>query len=574
MQKSLYILLSLFTAFSVLAGEEVKGVFAPFFNLYVNAPLTEQDAIGLSTGKVPRCPVFQVRPDKNHTVNISKSGGGKRPQRTPALLEAVLTADKAGKIHIGAGADWWFECFVNGQCVFKTTANGNNMSPVRIDNFIFEIPVRKGANKIVLLVHSGSGGWKAALGIPDEATKKAYRQDQYPRRNPYLTHAAPGKVTLNFFTPAPAVAFADCRVRGTGKWRRVYELFGGQARNDRTKHTIELSGLKPDTDYEYRTGRWNDPAGKDVTFSPVYTFRSFTDKAVDFSVFYLSDTQFFARKRIQLLKKYLDNCKAAEADFLIHGGDISDQFDEAETHFMDSFINVLTAKRNQSKPFVILRGNHEYRGTESSKFIRFFGGCEEKSYFMFRQGNTCFIVLDTGEDHPRQPNPLYARTFSDELLKEQRNWLAKAVEQPMFRKATFRVVLTHSPGNQPFMEERIRKMTDGILSGNKVSAPIHLWLCAHTHRYSRSIKRGSNAVRAVSARSAIRVSPAFQNSILLINDGPGHGDNSDASCMLLLFRKDEIEIRAMTPDGKVFDHFSIYPDGTLKEHSSSLALIE
>lgn len=564
--KKLFVFLLAAVCFSVVcAAGNVKGKLSSKFDLYVNAPLTEADAIALSLGKKPAAKRIEITPGQDGLVNIARSGAVyKNRNRTPALLEATLIAENDGKIQIGAGADWWFACYVNGKMVFSTMAAGNGIPCISKDNHPILIDVKKGENKVVLLVHSGSGGWSAAMGLLnlDEVEKISV---------PYLTHADAGSVTVNFLTSEKVVSFVDYRIKGEQKWLRTYELFGGQTRIDTDKHTIRLTGLKNDTVYEYRPGIQEIPNRPKEDHGNVYTFRSFSDEPVEFSLFYTSDTQFPYMRRMELLREFRKNCGADKADLIVHGGDVDTGYDNAKWVYWDSYIKVLAEKQTRSIPLAVVRGNHEYRGMQSIEYFRYFGGVRQKSYYMFRQGNVCFIMLDGGEDKPRYAKDiLLARTFDAGLMTEQREWLEKEViPSKAFQTAKFRVILTHSPGHERYSRNALKVMTDGLFTGKNPAHKIHLWLTAHTHIYTRNTVPGGNKLMGVTKR-VVRNVPAYDNSIVVINDGPGGGDNCNVSGLNLQFRENGIEVKAMFHSGKVFDHFTVLPDGTLKEHKTAL----
>ena len=551
-------------AFFAFAGEFVSGRMSTEFTIYLNADFTRQDVIDLSLGKkITKGDCRRVKPDAETGLVDFIANGGKfksgGSQKT-ALLLGEFIADTDGDAVFGGGADWFWECFINGRNFVNTFKAGNGKKPVSMSNFPFVATVKKGKNLIALRVKSGSAGWSAALG----ALKDTVPAKLCLNRRTYLTHASAGTVTVNFFTVMPAGAFVEYRPAGTSEWQRNYETVGGQVRNDSDKHTVKLNDLRHNTLYEYRTGYIQKDCQE--RYNEIRTFRSFTDQPLEFKIFYTSDTQYPPSQRIQWLKNYIEKAGAAKADIFFHGGDIDSLFFEADPIYLDSFINVLTAKRTQDQIIAVSRGNHEYRGEESGRFFRYFGGPENKSYFMFRQGNVCFIVLDSGEDKPRiARNPLYFRTFDQELMHEQRKWLETAVKHPDFQTAKFRVVLIHSPMHEPYMAKSSKILTDGLLTGDKAKYKIDLWVCGHTHRYARSITPGKPELHCMDERaSAVKKSPFITNGVLLVNDGPG-GNDGNGSGILLHFRENEIEIKAMSQTGKVFEHFLIGAGGVLKD---------
>jgi len=85
-------------------------------------------------------------------------------EKTPAVLFNEFTAPEDGTMQIGCSADYWFEFLVNGKCVYDTLLTGNRVTPTRPADHVFNFPVRKGKNLIVVKVLSGSKGWKFICG--------------------------------------------------------------------------------------------------------------------------------------------------------------------------------------------------------------------------------------------------------------------------------------------------------------------------------------------------------------------------------------------------------------------------
>ncbi|WP_176012381.1 metallophosphoesterase [Victivallis sp. Marseille-Q1083] len=562
---------------SLCSAAATVGKLAPGFKLYVNGEISREDAAALAKDPAHAMAVAPrtVSADDNGLVEIVANGGEFKLQtQNPAILTATLTAEEDGEVYLGVGANWTFECYVNEQMVYSTLWDGNRTREFAADNHIFPVRVHKGVNHIAIYLLSGwqGGGWCVALDSFEPTPELQERFQPEVTHQPWITHAGIGTVTVNFPTANPIVAFVDYREKGTQEWQRAYELLGGQARDDRAEHTIPLNGLKDDTVYEYRPVLVPQPFTGRECPGPVHTFRTFSPAKKNFKVFFTSDTQMPPDRRVALLEDFLKNCGAATADLFVHGGDVDNIFDVSEPLFLDSFVDVLTADREMSQPLVALRGNHEYRGDRSGDYFGYFGGPDHRSYYAFRHGNTCFIVLDSGEDKPRWATMRwYARTYDAPLMAEQRAWLEKVVGSELFQEATFRVVLAHSPGyGESYMAKSIETIADGILTGDAPAHRIHLWLCGHTHRYSRSTGNGNS--QRVFDRGAVLPYPETLPYVVLVNDGPGGGAGPDFSAVLLEFNDDRIEIRSMERDGKVFDHFSIRPDGSVTEHETSLQL--
>ncbi len=424
--------------------------------------------------------------------------------------------------------------------------------------------------QIGLLLRTGRVGqiWYDDIEIKKLATVPAPKT----AGEPYLTHPDIGRVTVNFIADQPMAAAVDYRESGTQKWMRVYDLLGGQARNDKKEHHILLTGLKPGQKYEYRTVLLPVPELQMEFYSNIKNFISVPDKVADFTLFYTSDTQTSILNRISVLRDFIKNCQARQIPLIVHGGDITSYYDKATPAvFLDSFVNVFTEKNSFSPYFVTVRGNHEYRGIASGDYFKYLGGGTEKSYYSFSYGHACFIVLDVGETTSRIPHLLhYARNYEGKMLEEQREFLKKVVASKEFQKAKFKIVLAHAPyiKEEKHMMRSIDKIAKGILYDTATPAKIHLWLAGHTHSYSRPIGLKSKKQKVFSNAKPVTYGTDLP-FVSLINDGPGCG-GPDFSAIKLDFSANSILVSAMDRTGKVFDSFSISTDGSIQEISSTL----
>ena len=549
---------------SALAAPAV--LIDPHCRLYFNGEATREDAIALSLNPnhamamTPR--EVQLRPGA--MLDLMALGGKfALPEKNPSIVSGQLLATEDGICSLSIGGDWWYDVYINGELAFTTPDQGNGKSAAE-DNYTFPAKVRKGENHFSVYLLSGRGAWLLAGPV---VAREAAALDF--RHQPYLTHASAGKVFVHFFATVPSVGYVDYREAGTEAWNRAIELQGGLSRNDRTRHRILLSGLKEDTLYEYRPVLTLRPETGEELAGPVRTFRSFTAAEKPFTLFYTSDTQMGMRTTRAQLEDYMTVCGGDQADLFVHGGDLDNSMDFEDEIFVESFPMVIGANRSQDIPLVLVRGNHEYRGSKTGALFDFFGSPEEKSYYGFRQGNTCFIVLDSGEDKPRIPDHwAYARTYDRPLMHEQRHWLEEYVTTDEFRTAKFHVVLCHSPGmGEKYMQESMAIVTDGIFTGEHPAHQLHLWVAGHTHTYIRSMTADSRSFRCSDPKRIFRARKT--NFAYVVNDGPGYG-GMDSTGMAMKFVPDRIEITCMERDGTIFDHFSIMPDGSVVEHFSTL----
>lgn len=101
---------------------------------------------------------------KNNSFNI-KDIFGYFKNKDAAIFFNEFQASKDGMMQLGASADWWFDFYINGKQAYSTMKSGGNSSHRFIPgDHVFNIPVKKGRNLIVVKVLSGSEGWKFACG--------------------------------------------------------------------------------------------------------------------------------------------------------------------------------------------------------------------------------------------------------------------------------------------------------------------------------------------------------------------------------------------------------------------------
>lgn len=181
-----------------------------------------------------------------------------------------------------------------------------------------------------------------------------------------------------------------------------------------------------------------------------------------------------------LQKKLLEMAPPQNVDMVVFCGDMCNYINKQSdifTGFLDTSVGLFAS----SKPFVYVRGNHETRGAYARNFSRYLAGPEGKFYYAFTYGPIRFIVLDSGEDKPDTDVEYSGLVDFDNYILEQKEWLARELESPEFRAASFRVVLSHIPFGKGgwYGSERLRKQLLPLLEG----ARIDLMLSGHNHTF-------------------------------------------------------------------------------------------
>jgi len=76
-----------------------------------------------------------------------------------AYAFAKIKCPKAGRLQIGAGANWWMQWFLDGKPIYSTLKKGNLGRPPAITDHVFSTDVSAGEHVLAVMVRAGSSGW-------------------------------------------------------------------------------------------------------------------------------------------------------------------------------------------------------------------------------------------------------------------------------------------------------------------------------------------------------------------------------------------------------------------------------
>lgn len=513
-----------------------------------------------------------------------------------AVLVGHISSETDRQTWLGVGCRM-FAVRVNGEEVYDFTGKGlgNDYDPVTIRDHIFPVTLKKGDNEIQIETCRSSWKLDYCYGknrkvewrlVVQELTD--YQPVKAELAHPeFLSRPDIGSVMITFITREAVPAGVDYRLRGTTKWQREWDLAGDCVLQERSRiHRIRLTGLKPDSDYEYRLVLLEPPAGLDgfkrplwsrrpyrEVLLPVRQFRSF-GTAPDFRFFVLGDTQISLSegcKSVEQRSVFMDKMRAMPefraADFVVHQGDVdSYEHDLEKSYFTNFFDGFYQPDLPLRKPFVYVRGNHEFCGLGAEAWPDFFTMPGEHAFYAFRRGEVMFIVLDCG-DFIKNDNEAYNGPILklEPLYERQTRWLEKLRQTPEFRNAKFRVVIAHVEPQieKDIMSEKTRKMVAPLLADQTPQGLIQLWISGHVHKYWR-VNRGSSdfIARRPIRKWALDTAPVTWVSV----DAPkGNSFKPDFSYLSVTVGKDLITVSALDENGKEFDRFSVDPAGKVTE---------
>lgn len=317
---------------------------------------------------------------------------------------------------------------------------------------------------------------------------------------PYLQEVTTDGSTIVFQTSVPTFSYIELKEGTDSSIKRYYQSNHGLKQANTNFFAVRAEDLKSATDYQYRIISKEMISFKPykVTFgdsiaSSWYNFKTVDPQAKGGSIFITSDTHSDAAKLDKMLE--LSDYKSCDAFFYV--GDMMNYMSVGGEHPFSSFIDVSVNKFASAKPFEFVRGNHETRGDMARIFPMFFPKRDDKIYGSYLLGDIMVVMLDSGEDKS-DSHPVYAGINDyDAYRTEQAEWLKKLVQTKAYKKAKYRIVLTHFPmvvdkkwrdeGEWKGWYDAVDKFLPIL---NK--ADVDLVVSGHTHRFHFHAKNTAN----------------------------------------------------------------------------------
>lgn len=272
---------------------------------------------------------------------------------------------------------------------------------------------------------------------------------------------------------------------------KYYDSHIGKRRIGRL-HRVRVEGLEPGTTYRYRImqqGVLCEEGNKRVILgegygSDILKHKPYTATTLDESK---DKTEFWVvndiHARDSVFRLLLKGVEKAKPDFVCFNGDMLSSM-ESERQLFNGYLNSAAELLTPAGvPIVAARGNHENRGSFSSKFLDYFPTSTGEVYYAFRQGPVCFLVLDCGEDKPDSDIRYYGMSTTDAYREQEARWLQQVVQSEEYRSAPVHIVILHMiPGGKGSWhgEQELRRLFVPILN----EASVDVMLCGHYHRYA------------------------------------------------------------------------------------------
>jgi predicted phosphodiesterase len=297
---------------------------------------------------------------------------------------------------------------------------------------------------------------------------------------PYIQDVSKSGATIVFTTSQPSFSWVEL-TDDNGITQAFYNIEHGVKMANITFHTIRIDKLSPAKEYAYRL--FSKEITKFDPYSVVYgdsiTSASFSfstlNPAADMVTFIeMSDIH----GKNDKLERLLFHADVKSADMVIYAGDMMDYYateDQPFHNFIDKSVEVFASET----PFWLVRGNHETRGRYSRNLFRYVPREDGRYYYTVKQGPVLFIFLDSGEDKPDDHHVYAGLNDFDNYREEQAAWLRQVVASDEYKKASYRIVVTHIPplADGWHSELHITKTWLPILN----EASIDLMLAGHLH---------------------------------------------------------------------------------------------
>lgn len=490
----------------------------------------EADAEKASRGELPKGTAgrFALEARYGYEIDLARFRPDYVCGKSNAVVWREIASDRDREVACGAAADWFFTAYLNGEKVYTTQPDGNRFYPFTPYDHAFRLKLRKGVNRLAFHVSPGSDSWSfLCRTFPDETVVPADAKERgrflramFPERcelkgRPWTCRVSTDRAAVGAeLTSAGELGLRYAPAGRADAARETWTLTAGQ--RERAKvHLFGLEGLEPGTEYAYELLRPDGTTGKSVTVAKG-TFRTFPAKGLKQSFALTGDLHFDCAGRTKVLRRELKSGAFASADFFVSLGDIANAFDDFSACYHESYLDVLIGG-GMTCPAVVVRGNHEFEGRESTEFPRHFG----RPYCSFSHGDVFYFVLDTLEAH--------GQTWRNDLgawLDGEVAWLEAEIARPECRAARRRVVLAHT---HPFgFDWTSAKGMDRLRApfvGESPRCRIDAWFCGDAHSAYRWDPVGRTLV-GQSRNVLPRVKPEDARDVrfpVFVNDGPCAG---------------------------------------------------
>lgn len=345
-------------------------------------------------------------------------------------------------------------------------------------------------------------------------------------RGPYLQLATASGVTVLWRSEAPASS-AGIEYRPAGQSGASWEPVASPSRQ--TQHAVTLTGLRPQTTYEYRVRLDGGPAVESFTFR---TLPSPTAEDLDF--IHVADNQTGHAPHAQIVRRILAEVRPPA--LIIHAGDQCENGLRVEQ--WDQWFQIERDLLAHVPVFPCL-GNHEENSPLFFEHFRFpsnGSGQGHGRWYSYDAGPAHFVALDVVFSDT-EPGSAQYRWLEQDLARTDRKWKFVYFHYPPYNASP------HHRSNFP-----LREALEPVFLRHKVSAVFN----GHGHLYERAYGAkatdGPPLVWFVSGGGGGVPQPAGDEDWTQYTEVTFH-------FLRVQLRGDRMSITGVRPDSTEFDHF-------------------
>lgn len=420
--------------------------------------------------------------------------------------------------------------------------------------------------------HTHYYDWQFKLvEVKDENAENNVRHQMdftLPMHGPWLTNPRSDGMTITWITRVTCAGGIEYREKGTQEFKRLWPVKYGQVDYSKDIQHFHLTGLKPDTEYEYRLLSNMDQAStayyRDIAVGrEIYSFRTLSRGKDKYRIFITAD--FHGGSRLNL-DPILSETGSQNADlFFFLGDNVDDNVQMIRYYTTFGFLDDVSRAYGKYKPSVFLRGNHDFIGRDSHQYGEYFPTPNEKAYQAFRHGPVLYVCMDTAwpakeKIQLEQQNKYFA---------EQAQWIRELKKTEDWKTAKFRIVMAHITPSINVGYDVLAKHWREVFNDTTPEGRIHAYLCGHHHVYRRinpgtRESRINNAFGEVNVKRypIVKAAPDVTDPYTVVVCRFLEGMTVDVSPEKLVFKSHRW---LYLPQNDLYDAFEITPDGKVKD---------
>lgn len=324
----------------------------------------------------------------------------------------------------------------------------------------------------------------AVLGMAAWACVAAAQMEM--RVKPFVQIVGDNQMGVSWLVTQPAFGTAAWRQQGGG-WAKAYYAADGLREANTPIQRARLSGYNPALPLEVEVSSSEIRSFK--VYRPVEYGEAVTNRApqvaalvsaegeTSFAVF--TDCHSRTNCYPELLPKLGEGLR-----FIVLAGDnLNDP--PTEQAAVDGLFAPMAWLTEQGLSCLFLRGNHETRGAFARELKRYLVLPGDRYYGAVTLGDLRLIWLDSGEDKADGHKEYYGLNAFGPYMEDQLEWLRQELAGEAFKRAAWRIVVTHIP---PEWNSEESKQWEGTERMNARIAPllskagVTAMICGHTHK--------------------------------------------------------------------------------------------